>query len=336
MDSLREVVQKAKNIVIVGHYNPDGDAVGATIGLSKYLQNQGKSSVVVFPNPFAKNLQWMDTGHNTYIYQNRKLEIIHLVQQADLIFCLDFQSMGRTDQMESLLLDSSAFKVLIDHHIDPASEQFDLCFSQVNVSSTCEMLYRVINKELDPAYIDASVASCLYAGLSTDTGSFSYSCAHVELYCMIADLIKKGLDTVQIHRNIFDDFSEDRMRLLGCCLSERLKVFSMYKTAYMYLSSKDMEKYNYQAGDTEGVVNYALSISGVVFAAFFTEREKKIRISFRSKGNIDVNVFARELFHGGGHKNAAGGSMEDSLSNTIKKFEDALPEFYNRMIYPLV
>jgi phosphoesterase RecJ-like protein len=326
MNNLKELINENQNIVIVCHFNPDGDAVGSSMALHNYLALTGKKSKVVFPNHFAKNLFWLDSKNEVIIHENNHKAVEKTISEADLIFCLDFQDLNRTEKLSECLKSSKAKKVLIDHHINPANEQFDLVFSDIEVSSTCEMLYRVICSELNSELIDKTVATCLYSGVCTDTGSFSFSCRHKELFLMVADLISRGLDTVEVHQNIFDTYSQWRMKLLGLCL-ERMVVKPEYKTAYTYLSKAEMDRLHYQPGDTEGIVNYCLSVGGINFAAFFTERENRIRCSFRSIGDYDVNTFARKHFEGGGHKNAAGGSSFISLDKTLAKFETLIPEF---------
>ena len=333
--NLREAIYRAHHIVVVGHYNPDGDAVGSTMGLKYFLANMGKEAEVMYPNAYAQNLSWLDPKHSALIYSDRQEKCRELIAQADLIFCMDFQSIGRTDTMAPDLKESKAFKVLIDHHVGPAVDEFDLCFSEVGVSSTCEKLYKTIVAELDSTYVDKRVATCLYAGISTDTGSFSFSCAHGEVFRIVAELIEKGIDAVRIHRKIFDTFSIARMRLLGYSLHEKLVVKPEYGTAYISLSLEEMEKFHYQTGDLEGVVNFALGMQGIMFAAFFTQRKKRIRISLRSKGEVDVNEFAKKHFNGGGHKNAAGGSsFDETLPEILSRFESLVPGFYESEIKP--
>ncbi|MDR0763509.1 MAG: bifunctional oligoribonuclease/PAP phosphatase NrnA [Bacteroidales bacterium] len=343
MSELRKMIEDAQNIVIVCHFNPDGDAVGSSMALYNYLALIGKKSEVIFPNHFPKNLFWLDIGVDgengvdnvnggnkvVVVHENNSTATEKIVADADLIFCLDFQDLNRTDKLEAALKKSKAKKILIDHHISPAVEQFDLVFSSTGVSSTCEMLYKVIYSELNPELINDRVATCLYSGVCTDTGSFSFSCRHKELFLMVADLIERGLDTVDVHQKIFDAYSLWRMKLLGFCL-ERMVVKTKYRAAYMYLSKEEMKQLHYQPGDTEGIVNYCLSVEGICFAAFFTERENRVRCSFRSTGEADVNVFAREYFDGGGHKNAAGGSSYVSLQETLDKFESLIPQFAER------
>lgn len=318
----------ANKIAIVGHYNPDGDALGACMGLYHFLTNEKKEVQVIMPNAYPENLSWLDPENKIINYQLRKAEADDFLKTADILFCLDFQSLNRTDKMEAILTEIKPVKILIDHHLDPNFSQFDVVYSLVQVSSTCELVYRVLNSLDSRGSIDKVVASCLYAGICTDTGSFSYSCGHSEVFSTVSNLIDCGIDVVQIHREIFDTFSEQRLRLLGYCLSHRLVVVPEYETAYIYLSKEELDTYNYQAGDTEGIVNYPLSMKNIRFAAFFTERDSRIRISFRSKGHIDVNQFAKDYFNGGGHKNASGGNSFEGLTETVDKFVSLLPEFY--------
>lgn len=329
---LKSYIERSHHIVIVSHDNPDGDAVGSALGLHFFLQKMGKESAVIFPNTYAQNLVWMDTERISLNYKDHPEKVTAILSECDLLFVVDFNRLSRAAEMTSLLQKLEIPRILIDHHPEPDTESFHLGFSNTQVSSTCEVLYRVIYNELNPDYIDAHVGACLYAGISTDTGSFSYSCSHAEVFLAIADLINRGLDTVKVHQNIFDNFSESRMRLLGCCLGERLVVKPEYQTAYMYLSREDMKKFHFRPGDTEGIVNYGLSIAGIRFAAFFTQKEDTIRISFRSHGDIDVNDFAKEHFNGGGHANAAGASSNESLEATLAKFERLIPDFYEKAI----
>ncbi len=327
MKNLRDHILAAKQVLVLAHYNPDGDAVGASLAIFHYIMALGKEAVVMMPNEVPGNLRWMPGAESILVYQRNTDLGNQIIAQADLIICADFQSLSRIDSMEKPITESKAFKILIDHHIEPNREQFDYVVSTTDISSTCELVFQTIKNIGDQKLLTRDAASCIYAGIATDTGSFSFSCNRRETFDTVADLIDMGIDPNFIHRAIFDTFSEDRLRLLGLCLSERMKVMPEYSTAYIHLTKEDLLKYNYQSGDTEGVVNFALSMKDVLFAAFFTETERRIRISFRSKGAIDTNVFARDHFNGGGHKNASGGSSFDSLSETLQKFEELLPEF---------
>ena len=331
--NIREQILQAINIVIVTHTNPDGDAVGSSLGFYLFLLkfNPNAKIKVIVPNDFPSFLKWMPANKGILIYQGNEKAAILEIEEADLCFCLDFNSLKRTDKLSSFLEVSKAYKILIDHHPQPDTN-FDIMISNIASSSTSELIYDVINALSGIQIIDKEIASCLYAGIMTDTGSFSYSCRRPETYLIVAELIRKGIDSELIHRRIYDTYSENRMRLLGFCLSERMKVLNDLHTAYIFLTQDDLNRFNHQNGDTEGVVNYALSIEGIVLAVLFTEKEDKIRISMRSKGEFSVNDFARSHFQGGGHKNASGGDSFISMKDTLIYFESILKNYQDELI----
>ncbi len=330
--SIGERVQASKNIVIVTHSNPDGDAIGSSLGLFHFLRLYYPfiNVKVVVPNEFPSFLKWLPDVGQILNYDDSKVEVETLFNNCDLCFCLDFNSLKRVDNLYSILLSSAAQKILIDHHPLP-DNGFAIMISHVEYSSTCELVYEVITNISNSGKLNADIATCLYVGIMTDTGSFSYASNRPELYIAVSDLIKQGIDVEFIHRKVYDTYSENRMRLLGYCLSNRLVVLPQLHTAYIYLSKDDLKKFNHQNGDTEGVVNYSLSIQGIVLAALFTEKDDRIRISLRSKGSFNVNEFSRKYFNGGGHKNAAGGDSFLSLPDTFKFFEDAVLENRNML-----
>jgi phosphoesterase RecJ-like protein len=245
---------------------------------------------------------------------------------ADAIISVDYNSLDRLNSASAAAKESKAIKILIDHHKNPAAH-YDYLISRVGISSTAELIYEIIAAFGDTDRITRDIAECIYAGIVTDTGSFSYSCNSVRTYEIVADLFRREIDGEHIHRLIYDTYSENRLRLLGFALSDRLVVLSDCNTAYIALSREDLQRFDYQVGDTEGVVNYALSISGINLAALFTERDGTVRISFRSKGHFKVDELARDHFNGGGHANAAGATSYDSLEDTVKRFRDALPGY---------
>jgi bifunctional oligoribonuclease and PAP phosphatase NrnA len=328
--NIGERVRSAKNIVIVTHSNPDGDAIGSALGLFHFLQSYIPSTnvKVVVPNEFPSFLKWLPGVEQILIYENSKVEVETLFSNCDLCCCLDFNSLKRIDTLYPVLRSLNAPKILIDHHPQPEND-FEITLSCVEFSSTSELIYEVITKIGGKEKINNNIANCLYVGIMTDTGSFSYASNRPELYIAVSELIKQGIDAEFIHRKVYDTYSETRMRLLGYCLSNRLVVLPHLHTAYIYLSKNDLSDFGYQNGDTEGVVNYALSIQGVVLAALFTEKDDLIRISLRSKGTFNVNEFSRKYFNGGGHKNAAGGSLYSSLTEALKSFEDSVLENSN-------
>lgn len=317
---------KDNQIVIVCHVNPDGDAIGSSLGLYHFLKNdQQKNVTVISPNSFPSFLGWMPASQQIIIAKEQPEKSSKIIKSADLLFCLDFNDTNRTAGLSKDIFSSKALKVLIDHHPDPTND-FDVFLSDTSASSTAELIYEFIILLNKQELIDLPIAQCLYAGIITDTGSFSYACNNPRTYYITAYLLSLGLDGEEIQRLIYDTYSEDRMRLLGYCLSERLKVLVIFETAYIYLTKDDLERFNYQEGDTEGVVNYALSMDGIKLAAIFIERNNEIKISFRSKGTVNVNVLARKYFDGGGHKNASGGYRKKSMEETIAYFEGLLED----------
>jgi len=331
--NIKDRILQAINIVIVTHTNPDGDAIGSSLGFYLFLLkfNPNAKIKVIVPNDFPSFLKWMPAIKDILIYQGNEKAATLEIHEADLCFCLDFNSLKRTDKLSSFLEVSKAYKILIDHHPQPDTN-FDTMISNIASSSTSELIYDVIHALSGNQVMDTEIASCLYVGIMTDTGSFSYSCRRPETYLVVAELIRIGIDSELIHRRIYDTYSVNRMRLLGFCLSERMKVLNEFHTAYIYLTKDDLTRFNHQNGDTEGVVNYALSIEGIVLAVLFTEKEDKIRISMRSKGDFSVNDFARSHFQGGGHKNASGGDSFISMNDTLKYFESVLKNYQEELI----
>ena len=331
--SIKEQILQARSIVIVTHTNPDGDAIGSSLGFYHFLRLlTRKSNVkVIVPNEFPSFLKWMPAVDDIMVFEKNEKGVIAAIEDADLCFCLDFNSLKRVEKVTPFLEASKAFKILIDHHPQP-DDNFDLMISRVEASSTSELIYDVIKEMSGVDALNKEIASCLYVGIMTDTGSFSYSCRRPDTYMAVAELIRQGIDSELIHRKIYDNNSENRLRMLGFCLSERLKVLKEYHTAYIYLTDSDLKHFNHQNGDTEGFVNYALSIEGIVLAVQFTEKEGKIRLSLRSKGTFSVNDLARKYFHGGGHKNASGGDSFSSMNDTLVFFESILKDYQDDLI----
>jgi len=311
---------KEQSIVIVMHTNPDGDAVGSSLGLYDYLLRAGYSNVsVIAPDSYASFLHWMPGNDHVIIAGEQKELAFDLVRKASLLFCLDFNGFSRSGQLEQPLRESGAKKIMIDHHPEPENG-FDLVISQVGASSTAELIYEFIAAMGDADRLSLEAAQCLYAGIITDTGSFSYGCNNPRTYQIVARLIEKGVDGAHLHRLIYSTYTLDRMRLLGYCLHDKLKVLAKARTAYISLSREELQRFNYQEGDTEGVVNYALAIQNIQLAALFTEQDDHVKASFRSAGDVDVNKLARQHYSGGGHKNAAGGKSFQSLTDTEQNF----------------
>lgn len=331
ISKLKDILSMPQNILITTHYNPDGDAIGASLALYHFLVKQGHQVDIIVPNELPSFLTWMPGNEKLLIYK-QKNDIAHdIIENAGVIFCIDFNALNRVKYYSDQLAAAKGFKILIDHHLEP-SDEFDLTISQIKVSSTSELLYQLIQETGYGDCVDLPVAECIFVGIMTDTGSFSYSCEKPDTFRITSELIRIGVKVEKIHRLVYDTYSESRMRLLGHCLSQRMKVIPGLSTAYIWLSKEDLEAFDYQPGDTEGVVNYALSIENIVLAALFTERDDRIRISLRSKGQFSVNDFARKNFMGGGHRNAAGGDSFLSLEETMTKFESLLEGYRDELM----
>jgi phosphoesterase RecJ-like protein len=324
------ILATPRKILITTHTNPDGDAIGASLAMFGYLKKKGHEVSVMVPDPDPGFLHWMPFHSSIMVFREQQDLCLAAIVNAEIIFSLDYNGLGRLSKAEEPVRKASAIKILIDHHRDPAGD-FDHVFSVVETSSTCELVYDFISGCGDSGLIDADIAACIYAGIITDTGSFSYSCNYEKTYLITADLYNKGIDGERIHRLVYDTYSEGRLRLLGFSISEKLVVLHEFHTAYIHLSKEDLDRFNYQVGDTEDIVNYALSVGGINFAALFTERDGIVRISLRSKGNFSVNDIARKYFSGGGHVNAAGANSYVSLEETVRIFVDMLPEYREKL-----
>lgn len=320
-------LSQARNIVIVPHKGPDGDAIGSSLGLMHFLKNKGHNVDVIAPNEYPRFLKWLPGNDQVMIYEKDKTKADELINDADIVFALDFNHLNRSGDMQEVLTASQAVFIMIDHHREP-SDFANYTYSDAEMSSTCEMVYHFIDKLRAVEKITPEIATCLYSGIMTDTGSFRFSATSAETHRVIAQLIDKGAVNHEIHNNIFDTFNENRLQLLGTAL-QNLRVLPEYKTAYITLSQEELDKHNFQKGDTEGFVNYGLAIEDVIFALIFIENKQEgiIKISFRSKGDFNVNKFARAHFEGGGHNNAAGGKSELSIEDTVAKLNSILPDY---------
>lgn len=320
---------RARDIVIVPHKGPDGDAMGASLAMWHFLKEKGHNPQVIAPNNYPDFLKWLPGNEEVIIYENEQERSNQLIADADLVFTLDFNELNRAGIMVQPLIDSQAVFVMIDHHQEP-SDYANHTYSDAKMSSTCEMVYHFLEKLRAANHISPEIATCLYTGIMTDTGSFRFSSTSSLTHRVVADLIDKGAENWKIHNKVFDTNSEKRMQLLGTALSN-LKVLPEYKTAYISLSQEELDRYDFRKGDTEGFVNYGLALEGIKFAAIFIENKQEniIKISFRSKGEFSVNAFARQNFEGGGHINAAGGKSELSLKETLDRFESLLPQYKN-------
>lgn len=322
----KKAIDYADKIVIVAHVGPDGDAIGASLALWHYLMTIEKEPVVIVPNPFPGFLAWMPGAECILDYDNYKEKSDELIAAADLIFTLDFNTGNRMGKMADAVLNAPANKILVDHHLNPDSFA-KIRISYPEISSTSELIFRLICRLGDFSKINLACAECIYTGMMTDTGGFTYNSNNQEIYIIIAELVKIGIDKDDIYKKVFNTSSVDRLRLMGFCLFHKMKVFPEYRTALITLTGKELYQFNYTNGDAEGFVNIPLSIAGVDFSVFMREDTDKIKISFRSQGSFPANKVAADLFNGGGHLNAAGGESNLTLAESIKKFEEALPDY---------
>jgi len=326
-----ELSEGSKKVVITMHQKPDGDAMGSTLGLFHFLIQFNHTVTVISPTNWASFLDWMPGAKNVLDYEHNESDSNRLIEEADWIFCLDFNTLSRTKNMEGALLQAKGIKLLIDHHQQPQTEVFSYGVSDTTKSSTAEMVYDFICNAGYQDKLNDSIAQCLYAGVMTDTGSFRFPSTSYHVHLMVAELLKRGLNQSIIHQNLFDNFSENRLRFIGNTLLNRMEVFYEYNTALIAITQQDLYKYDIKTGDTEGLVNYPLSIEGIKMAAIIIDRGEERKCSFRSKGSFDVNTFARKYFNGGGHYNAAGGNSKDTLEKVIADFKLAIKENKNEL-----
>lgn len=320
-----------RKLVITAHQKPDADAMGSMLALSQVMQSLGHTVSVVSPTNWAAWLNWM-TGVDTVIdYELNKDLVADLLKTTDWLFCLDFNIFHRTKNLAPLLQAATCTKILIDHHQEPDEVNFDYGISDTGKSSTCEMIYDFIMESGNEDKITTGVAECLYAGVMTDTGSFRFPSAHASVHRMVAHLKERGLQHTAVHEHIYDNFLEGRMRFIGHVLLNRMDISYEYNTALIAISKKDLLRYQIRTGDTEGLVNYPLSIQGIKLAALVIDRDEERKWSFRSKGDFDVNTFARKHFQGGGHFNASGGRSSASLEETAQHFIQVIKEYADQL-----
>ncbi|MGY6559049.1 MAG: DHH family phosphoesterase [Nitritalea sp.] len=315
------------------HYKPDADALGSSLGLAHVLAKKGHEVTVISPSDYPEFLHWMKGNEGVLNFENEAetAHVIKKLEEAEMICCLDFSCLSRLQAMAPYVRESSAYKVMIDHHQDP--EDFaDFVYWSTDAAATCELVYELCCKIGETALIDKDIAECLYAGIMTDTGGFRHPNTTKNVHLITAELIGLGADNSKISRLIYDTNSINRLKFIGFAITRRLVILEEYKTAYFAISKKDLRKYASKTGDTEGLVNYALSLDGIKVAALFTEREDAVKISFRSVEQVAVNKFAASYFDGGGHKNAAGGKSNLTLKETVSKFEGLIKENYSNLI----
>lgn len=325
--AFEQLLSEPKRVVITTHLNPDGDALGSSLGLAGVLKNKGHFVSVIPPTDYPDFIRWMPGQELITVFEgNQRNTAEQLINDAEVIFCLDFSALNRIKEMEKPVRDSKAIKVLVDHHQQP--EDFaDYVFWNEKAAATCELVYLMLEATIGTDELDTDAATCLYAGLVTDTGSFRFDATTPDVHRVAGELIAKGVRNSLVHRRLFDTNTFDRVRFLGYALHEKLTYLPEYRVAYFQFSKQELEKFNSKNGDTEGIVNYGLSIAGVVMSVIFVERDDMIKMSFRSVDEFSVSELARTHFQGGGHHNAAGGRSHKTLEETVNKFLKLLPTY---------
>ena len=327
--SLRELLARPRlRIVIVSHTNPDGDAVGSSLAWAEVLRSLGHEVLCVVPNKYPYFLDWMPGIGEVVIFKtDAEGRARRAIEEADVIFCLDFNAISRLEILsETIAANTTARRVLIDHHLQP-DEGFDIAFSHPESSSTCYLVYRLVEALYGREAITRRMAELLYVGMMTDTGNFAFSHLTPDLFRAVADLVEKGISIPEIHNNVYNAYTEGRARLFGYAINRKMELIENGTVAYMSLKENEMRRFQFQQGDSEGFVNYALTIRKVKMSAMFLAHRKFIRISLRSRSDVDVNLFARRYFNGGGHKNAAGGKSYLTMEETIDHYIRSVREF---------
>ena len=321
VDIFKKIINDNDSFIITTHRGPDGDAMGSSMAMYNLLVNLKKNVNVIIPNSYPNFLSWLPNVENVINHEENSTNISKLIDKVDIIIMLDFNDLSRIENLESYVLNSKAKKILIDHHQDPDLSICDLSFCDTTFSSTCELLYMILNQA--KFNLTKNIADCLYTGILTDTGSFKFSCTTKNTHVSVGHLISIGVNSTEINNLIYNNYSYDRINLLGHCLTNKLKIYNN-SSAIISLSEEELKKFNFKKGDTEGIINYALSIKEVIFAVFIVEKDNIVKLSFRSLGNINVQDISKRYFGGGGHFNAAGAKSDLSLDETIKKVENII------------
>lgn len=329
---LKNLLNQPRKIVITTHHKPDGDAMGSSLGLYNYLIQQGHHTQVITPTDYPDFLAWMPGNENVIIFTEHVDESAALVADAEIIFCLDFNTLSRINELGELVRASGAIKVMIDHHLEP--EDFDdYRHWDINACASAQLVYDFIVNQLEnKALVNKDVATCLYTGIMTDSASFRLPNTTPAVHRIAAELMEAGAVNWHIHELVYSNSSESRLNFLGHCLKNKLEVLYEYNTAFISVNKQELEEYDVITGDTEGIVNYALSITGIRLAAFIVERTDKVKLSLRSRGEFPANEICKKYFNGGGHRNAAGGVSTDSLEEVINQFKQILPEYKKLLI----
>lgn len=332
LTELKSLLSTPQKIVITTHHKPDGDAMGSSLGLYAYLIQKGHHVQVITPTDYPPFLHWMPNNGEVLIFTENQEQAKKYVDEAAIIFCLDFNTLSRINELGELVRQSGAKKIMIDHHLEP--EDFDdYRHWDINACAAAQLVYDfIVNQLNDASFINKDVATCLYTGIMTDSGSFRFASANSTVYRIAADLIDLGAEHDKIHQLVYDNSSENRLRFLGYCLSNKLEVLREFNTAMIWVTKEELAKFDSGTGDTEGIVNYALSINGVKLAGIFIERGNMVKLSLRSTSDFPANEICKKYFNGGGHRNAAGGASEKPLNEVISEFKSILLEYKTQLL----
>ena len=327
IEKLRALINGVQRIAITCHKSPDGDALGSTVALCHVLRRLGKEAVVVTPDMAPRSLEFVPGVRDIVVFTKNELRARNVLADAQLLFCLDYNSLKRVDRLAELIEPLNAPRVLIDHHLDPDSV-FDLAISHPEASSTCELVFRVFMQMGLLRYMDRMAASCLYVGLTTDTGGFAYSCDNPEFYEILASIMRRNIDRIGLYNKAMNTFSADSIRLQGFALSEKMQLFPEQGAALITLSKEELERFNYQRGDTETLVNKPLAIPEIYWSVFMREDTDRIKVSCRSQGDFSVSDICARYFNGGGHENAAGGDFYGPLDDAVAVFHQVMNDLF--------
>ncbi len=332
-EKIKTLFGTSKKVVLTSHRGPDGDALGSTLGLSKVLKALGHSVEIVLPDAFPDFISWMPGADDVVLFSAEKEKAIALIDSADVLFALDYNSSGRIADVEPYFTASKAFKIMIDHHINP-TDFCDQYISKPEISSTSQLVYEFMEKMGWEDHLTIDGMECLYAGIVTDTGSFRFSSVDVGTHRVASIFMEKGMDNAKVHQLLFDNNEASRLRLLGYCLNEKLEIFPDNQSAFISLTQEELDRFKCSKGDTDGFVNYALSLKGINLAVYFVEQDGIVKLSTRSIGNLAVNRICSDLFNGGGHMNAAGGIFEGTLETAKDYFKQnvflKLEHYFNK------
>lgn len=323
-----EAIKTAENIVISSHKSPDGDSIGSSLGLFYFMESLGKKATICHADKGSLSLTWVPGAHDIVTFEDQPEKSRALFEQADLIFCLDYNSADRVGpDLAPFLIEASAKKIMIDHHMHPA-DFCDIIVSETSVCSASQLIFELIDQSGNLDKLNEKIGTPLYLGIMTDTGSFRYPSVHARTHEILAELLKCGVKHYDVHEKVFDTNTMDRLQLRGYVISEKLEIYPNYPIAILSINEDELKRFNFKKGDTDGLVNVALSIEGIKIAAFFAEKDGQVKISFRSKGDYFVNVLAMENFEGGGHKYAAGGISFQPMDKTIELFKSLIPNYF--------